>query len=97
LVKQDNTHFAESAISEPFENRHLVVKTMRIDDEEINRSFNSRSSNSNYSLKGKQVEKVRKNSYIDIAFPVETEVDLKNEVGNPENLRQNSDYLEDVF
>jgi hypothetical protein len=69
---------------------------MNVDDDEINRSFNSRSSSSNYSLKGKNVEKIRKNNYNDIAFPVETEIDLKKEVINPSSLKSSSDYLEHV-
>jgi len=51
---------------------------MNVDDTESNHSFHSRSSKSNYSLQGKLVEKVRKNSYNDIAFPVETEANQEN-------------------
>jgi len=51
---------------------------MNVGDTESNHSFHSKSSKSNYSLQGKLVEKVRKNSYNDIAFPVETEANQEN-------------------
>ena len=70
-------HFVEGAISEPYENRHLMLQTINLDDNEDNRSWHSRSSKSGYSLQGKVVEKVRKNSYNDIAFPVETELGVQ--------------------
>ena len=50
-----------------------MTHTIGTDDNRSNRSFHSGSSRSHFSLEGKVVEKVRKNSYNDIAFPVETE------------------------
>ena len=50
-----------------------MTHTIGVDDNQSNRSFHSGSSRSHFSLEGKVVEKVRKNSYNDIAFPVETE------------------------
>ncbi len=78
MTNQDNTHFVESEVSDAFENKHMITHTMTSEETESNHSFHSRSSKSNYSLQGKFVEKVRKNSYNDIAFPVETEANQEN-------------------
>ena len=67
-----------------------MTQTININENEDNHSFHSRSSKSNYSLQGKIVEKVRKNSYNDIAFPVETELltEDKNKVSEDKNTNE---------
>ena len=59
-----------------FENKHLTVQTIHGDDTESNRSFHSERSKSSYSLKSDNIQKIRKNSYNDIAFPIDTELEI---------------------
>ena len=74
-------------MSYPFENRHLTVQTIHGDSSESNRSFHSEHSKSSYSLKSDNIQKVRKASYNDIAFPIDTELEIKNTGKNDKSLK----------
>ena len=73
-----------------------MTQTMNLDDNEDNKSFHSRSSKSGYSLQGKVIEKVRKNSYNDITFPVETELGIQGGSQFDENKQNNGITFDEV-